>query len=374
MRAFFFLTSFFLVSSSLKALEVDEKLTLRIINTSNSKKTILINRGIEDGLIVGDNAKFFLTEGVVARGELIKASPSRSVWALYRISQGDKINNNEVLNLKITTSLKTTSDPTKMLSENEVPENIPVVGGVDENDMKNDMEDLNKLKQGTMMEPPMLQKNSTYIKSLDTKEGSIADGRGTTELKTLEFFGTFNYSSLSETFDPGVEGQNSTQKDLSELSVSFGMEKYFRDTTTAIRNLSFVGQVDLSKSDSIENSSETTPSISTTNIGGSIGVNWHMFNDPFLFDKMIPFVGATIGLGKTIYTNDSTTSSSVDNGSYNSYSLGIGAKFYAESGFGIRGIFDYYSRSETVAKELTGVDEVTSKSGPRLKIGLSFRF
>jgi len=33
-----------------------------ILKVSNSKKTVLINRGAEDGLVVGDHAKFSLLQ------------------------------------------------------------------------------------------------------------------------------------------------------------------------------------------------------------------------------------------------------------------------------------------------------------------------
>ena len=42
-------------------LEIDEKLTLRILDVSDTKRTILINRGLEDGLVVGDHAKLYLS-------------------------------------------------------------------------------------------------------------------------------------------------------------------------------------------------------------------------------------------------------------------------------------------------------------------------
>jgi hypothetical protein len=52
------------------SLEIDEKLTLRILKISKTKRTILINRGIEDGLAEGDHAKFFDQSGVLARGKV----------------------------------------------------------------------------------------------------------------------------------------------------------------------------------------------------------------------------------------------------------------------------------------------------------------
>ena len=46
-----------LFSQAAHALEIDEKLTLRVLSVSESKKTFLINRGLEDGLVVDDYYK-----------------------------------------------------------------------------------------------------------------------------------------------------------------------------------------------------------------------------------------------------------------------------------------------------------------------------
>ena len=104
-------------STSSFSLEMDEKLTVRVLSLSNSKKTMLVNRGLEDGLVVGDHAKFFLTTGVVARGVVVKASPSRSIWSMYRLVNPQEIESDKVINLKISTPVKLTEDPTKMLVE-----------------------------------------------------------------------------------------------------------------------------------------------------------------------------------------------------------------------------------------------------------------
>ena len=97
------------------ALEIDERLTLRIVKTSSTKKTLLINRGIEDGLVKGDHAKFFLSAGVVARGVIIKLSPTRSVWSIYRIVNKSFLKDEQVMKLKITPPVKITKDESRTL-------------------------------------------------------------------------------------------------------------------------------------------------------------------------------------------------------------------------------------------------------------------
>ncbi len=110
-----------LFSASLCALEIDEKLTLRIIKTSDSRKTVLINRGQEDGIVKGDHAKFYLSVGVVARGVAIKISPTRSVWSLYRLVNADYIKDEQVMKLKITAPVNITKDDSRALVGDDVP-------------------------------------------------------------------------------------------------------------------------------------------------------------------------------------------------------------------------------------------------------------
>ena len=112
---------FTLFSLNAFALEVDEKLTTRIVRTSETRKTLMINRGTEDGLVEGDHAKFIVTAGIVARGVCIKVSPSRSVWSVYRLVNADFIVNDSVMTLKITPPVKITKDETKAIVEEDIP-------------------------------------------------------------------------------------------------------------------------------------------------------------------------------------------------------------------------------------------------------------
>jgi hypothetical protein len=111
----------FLSINTLHALEVDEKLTLRFLKVSSTKKTVLVNRGAEDGLVVGNHAKFFVTSGVIARGVVEKVSPSRSIWSLYRVIDPNEITDNKVLNLKIGTPVKISEDASKSLKDEITP-------------------------------------------------------------------------------------------------------------------------------------------------------------------------------------------------------------------------------------------------------------
>lgn len=138
MKHFLFL---FFITINAFALQVDEKLTLRVLKVSESGKTILINRGVEDGLVKGDHAKFFMTIGVVARGVMIKGSPTRSVWSVYRIVNADEIKQDKVMKLKITPAVKITMDKSKSIVKDDIPSiaksdprdlGIPLAEGADD--------------------------------------------------------------------------------------------------------------------------------------------------------------------------------------------------------------------------------------------------
>lgn len=113
MKVFLVFIVFF--STQSWGLPIDAKVLGRIIGASDSKRTVLINRGQEHGLRVGDHAKISLPSGMVARGVVVKMSPGRSVWSLYRFFDVGKIATNMVYTFKIAEPVKLTSDETKSL-------------------------------------------------------------------------------------------------------------------------------------------------------------------------------------------------------------------------------------------------------------------
>ena len=106
---------FLLLFPSLGQAAPELRLVGRVLDVSTSKKTILVNRGKEDGLRIDDHAKFSLPEGILARAILVRLSPGRSVWSIYKFYQKDKIVENIIITLKTTSPLKLTPDPTKNL-------------------------------------------------------------------------------------------------------------------------------------------------------------------------------------------------------------------------------------------------------------------
>ena len=110
--------NFLIIFFSLQAfaLEVDSKFVGRILGNSDTKRTLLVNRGDETGVKVGDHAKISLpTSGMLARAICVRTSPSRSVWSIYRFFDLEKINKGSVYTFKVAKSVKLTNDESKNL-------------------------------------------------------------------------------------------------------------------------------------------------------------------------------------------------------------------------------------------------------------------
>ena len=103
-------------SSNILALGIDEKVLGRILGVSDTKRTVLVNRGEEHALKVGDHAKFSTPqEGYFARGVVVRVSPTRSVWSIYRFLKKSAVRENLVATIKISTAIEITEDASKDL-------------------------------------------------------------------------------------------------------------------------------------------------------------------------------------------------------------------------------------------------------------------
>ena len=114
-RVLFFVVAITLLSWPVLALEIDDTFLAKLLDTSASKRTVLINRGSELGLKLGDHAKISLPGHFVARAVVIKVAPTRSVWSVYRFLKKDKLIENTVYRLKIASPVKLTKDESKSL-------------------------------------------------------------------------------------------------------------------------------------------------------------------------------------------------------------------------------------------------------------------
>jgi len=103
------------MSSVHGALDLDSKFTARLLGVSDSKRTLLVNRGREHGIALEQHAKLSLPNGMVARAVVVRLAPSRSVWSVYRFYAKDSITAKTVYTFKIATPINLTTDETKAI-------------------------------------------------------------------------------------------------------------------------------------------------------------------------------------------------------------------------------------------------------------------
>lgn len=356
----------FSFSTTLFALEVDDKLTLRILKTSSTAKTILVNRGVEDGLNVGDHAKFFTSTGVVARGVIIKASPGRTVWSVYRLVNADFIKADTVMKLKITPPVKITEDESKMLVKEDVPRKIVRVDpenlGIPLADGARDLPKNSGLSDAQGMS------ESEFLRTQGFMENSLED-------KNYEVWATLNVSNLSSQTETESGGQSFTGNDV-YTQFTFGGEYYAKNQRMWWSRFSPILFVNSMSSGflSFQGANQTKSLIEF-----GAGLNWHPWSRPTKVGSFIPFftIGAATGQVSGEFTpgseNFNGQSNSAD-GSTFSVNIGGGFKFYSHKGYGARMVIDYYSRNDTYAEDVNGNSWVASSTGPRVYMGLSYRF
>ncbi len=373
MKSLLIIASFMILNIT-HALEVDEKLTLRFLKVSNSKKTVLINRGSEDGLVVGNHAKFFITSGVIARGVVEKVSPSRSIWSLYRVVDAAEITDGKVLNLKIATPVKITDDPSKSLKEEPIP------GGTEKMDMKEatpsasetpstlneaDKKELEGLGGDEAEKPVKAEKKNVK----ETKEVTMEEEvpTSTTSSKNWEVWGIFSVNQLSGTVNnPAPTPASSTTANSSNVDFSAGIERYFLNSSTFFKDVSLMGFIH-------ERSSKSGQDIKVETdwfeFGG--GANYHFYNPTDSIGKVIGYATVNGGAGSANLTDTQTTSITTK-GTTQFIAAGVGAKYILSNGFGARALADYYRSSESYS--FTNATVTRTLAGPRVQFGLSYRF
>lgn len=192
----------FLLLSSIHALEVDDRLLASVIGISESKKTIMINKGKEQGVRKNLHAKFSTPTGVVARGIAVRVSPSRSIWSLYRVWKKEAIDKDVSLLLKISKAVKLTSDETKSLGKladkvDKKTERLNIAQDRFKNkqqEIKNSMLKKNKRKSAYSGEDFSTLEESRESKGLDKEiDWSALDGKKDTE----EFDKSLDYTTLN---------------------------------------------------------------------------------------------------------------------------------------------------------------------------------
>ncbi len=337
------------------ALEVDERLTLRIVNTSESKKTVLINRGIEDGLAKGDHAKFFVSTGVIARGVCIKLSPTRSVWSLYRLVNPTYVKDEQVLKLKITPAVKITKDESRMLVQDAVPASprdprdlgIPLAEGAD--DIKDE---------------PKTSENADLF---------MNRGAGSLVGRNKEVFGMIHYSSNTEKTTPS-SGTEEYSQNVSNFMLVLGGEWYLTDQQGWLKYFSLMGNFILDRK-AVMGHLGSFVKENSSYFGG--GVNLYPFALPTEVNKFISYLGGSMNIGSSNSTYTSGSEGNDDetlSASVLMYQFTYGLKYYASNGLGVRLEFSYMQRADSYEEDENNVSYTLSKGGTKILGGMSYRF
>lgn len=353
MKILFFLL--IILSCSAFALEVDEKLTVRILKTTDSRKTVMINRGTEDGLVEGDHARFIVTAGIVARGVLVNVSPTRSIWSIYRLVNADFIVNDAVMTIKITPPVKITKDESQTLVEEDTPTRpptdpaalgIPLAEGAQDlvvtGEEKIDENDLRSLEDVTIVE------------------------------RNVEVFGNLNISGLTAS-TKGNDDVGSAKGSQAYHHIGLGAELYAKRERDWYSRFSLMGGVNIMR---LNSQSYNGVNANNDVTEFEFGVNWHPGTMPSATYRFIPFfhLSGMIGSVKS-QVNDGLIDRDISaNGSTNGFSLGFGYKFYTQRGFGARALLDYYQRGEEYKEDDNLQTFSRTVSGPRLLLGGSYRF
>ena len=362
----FILISIFGINVSF-ALEVDEKLTVRIIRTSETRKTLMVNRGTEDGLVEGDHAKFITTAGIVARAVCIRVSPTRSVWSVYRLVNADFIVNDSVMSIKITPPVKVTKDESKMLIEEDTPTTVATGGVVPLGiPLADGAQDLASIQEGGT-----IGTSDADLRVLVDSEPSIIPE------KNIEVFGILNISGLTANTktDGGDDSFNNSQ---SSHHIGLGGELYAQKEREWYSHFSLVGSANIMRNNSQSfNGSGVTNDVTEF----SIGTNWHPTKLPSATMQFIPYIHLSFNVGtvKSTYKpgveGSGNTEELESNGGTQGFAGGFGYKFYTAKGFGARILLDYYLRTEKYEEiEDSEIQFNKSVGGPRFMIGLGYRF
>lgn len=344
------------------ALEVDEKLTVRVLRTSETRKTIMINRGTEDGLVEGDHAKFIVTAGIVARAVCVKVSPTRSVWSVYRLVNADFVLQDAVMTIKISPPVKVTKDETQAIVQEDTPTKVglgdPSQLGIPLADGAQD------LPAGGAAEAT----TDADMKALDEEPASLVE-------KNIETFGILNISGLTSNAK-SADGDKSFNNSHSYQHIGLGGEFYPRREREWYSRFSLQAMFNLMKNSSQAFSGATA----TSDVNElTFGVNWHPTKLPSQAMAFIPYLHFDLGLGtaKSSYkAGAETNGQDIDisaNGATQSFAIGFGYKFYTNSGFGFRALLDYYRRTEKY-KEWEAQKFTKTVGGPRFMLGIGYRF
>ncbi len=343
------------------SLEVDEKLTVRILKTSETRKTLMVNRGTEDGLVEGDHARFLVTAGIVARAVCIKVAPTRSVWSVYRLVNADFLVNDSVMTIKITPPVKITKDESQALVQDDTPTKLPA--------------------DPQAVGIPLAEGAQDITGDLNGVNENISDGdlRGLEDVtiveRNFEVYSFLNISGLSALTKADVDDKKYSNSQSSH-HIGLGGELYSRREREWYSRFTLLGAISFMRTNA-----QSYNGYSATNdiTEFSVGTNWHPGKMPSATYQFIPFIHLTLNVGSVRSSVSSGLSRPSDpdrsaNGSTSGFALGFGYKFYTKEGWGARALIDYYARNEKFRRDEDDNSFDRTVAGPRFMMGISYRW
>ncbi len=192
----------------------------------------------------------------------------------------------------------------------------------------------------------------------------------------MEVFSHLNISGLSSSTKSTADSYTGSQ---SSHQIGLGAELYSQRERDWYSRFSLFAAIDLYRLNAqAYNGAKTSNDVTEF----SFGTNWHPGSLPSTINTFIPYfhLGASIGTAKSTFErgNDERVAASSNswnaNGSTTGFSLGFGYKFYTRQGFGARILADYYVRQEKYKADPQTSEFNRSVAGPRLSLGLSYRF
>jgi len=356
------------------------EMTVRFLQVSDTKKTVLINRGSEDGVEVGKHARFFLTKGVVARGEVIEVSPKRSIWSLYRLVLPSDIKEDQLVKANFTAPLKTTTDASRSIASVEDETNtelekllLEMNGNASSSNVQN--------PQAIQVSPVASSATSTVSQlSIQAPTPTPSPSSYNFQDRSWEVFTHLQMNALSMKSTMNEQGASGKS---SLLGISLGVEKHLDSSSNFWRRFSPFGFFHLSQTEQTSLAGDVLfNKVFEYGLGSKI-----LLGDPTPWShSFLPFLSFSLGVGNT---EDTQTFNQVVNSSKVSYqqgligssffwAIGIGAKYYFSSGLGITSSLDWYYRRETyivnTSSSSNSTDYVKTLMGPRLLMGLLYRF
>jgi len=291
---------------------------------------------------------------------MMKSSPARSVWSLYKVNDDKLLEEQKVLNLKKTNTVKLTDDPSRFIEDSLNQELLA-------NPIKNDKGIPIEGKAGDEEEK---EEFITYLSEANKSKEVYYSKR------SWELWSMFDLSFLNSSSDVNSRtsgnGSTAVTGDQKSIDIVIGLEKYFIHSPYWYSRFSFYPLFQYYKKDSTTLEGDTIK-MNFFAFGG--GLNFFPLAKPNVNNSFIPYFGGSFGFGVINEVFVSSVNSQLDTdvkGRLNFFTVGIGAKYFVSWGLGMRMALDYYQRAETYQFE--DGDNSKKINGPRLLVGLSYRW